>query len=718
VTASDAEERAPAAVATPAVTRRRMRATLEAVWRCWGDLLALAGAVAVTLLFYAPALGFAFLFDDTFDLTRVEGRGYWSLMTSSEGYSYFRPIPFLIWKLVRDVLGYYPEPLLHALPLAAHALNGWLLYLLLKRLGARSWALLPALLFLSYPFSYQNIAIVGVVFHPLAACGVLATLYLYLVGRTGLEGRVDASPLRARPDSGKGEASTRLLIDDENEAGTGLRDWMRTRRATRYQVGALLTAVVAYWSHESGIVLLPAIVLLEAWLMLQARSWRPSPWLAGQVVLAPLFIIQYLTVEKAPFGENPPREDLHDKALFFAQGFVYPLAAQLRWLKEQLGRAPGLLEITIVSFVLVIGLYLLAGWMRGLRGKALLWPLLVPTLAVTIAVAAAAPSMVRLSWGYVENAPRLLYVVSLGAAIFWGLLPRLDFGRRRVNLAWRVVTVPLLLGVVAQSWWFVHERNEMFAIGSAAVDDVTAIGEEYAGEKILVVNAPSWLAKHEYEYLYGHLGVQVMPSYIGLDRVIYTSSRYLSEVEADSVALDPAGDAGKYPFGPHGWYIDQQQLDQLIREGQTAFVVERFGDGFRTREAGRLLVGRAGERPDAVGELNGNISISSVRAVQHDAAVAVFVSWNVLTSFGIDALTEVQLRNAAGEVVASYLGNALYGVSAPRYWQGGDRIDDVVWFDAVPPGAYTIWVALPVNGTGTYLEPGLIEIGAIDVEAE
>src|SRR5690606_66475 len=100
----------------------------HAIW--W----ALVGSIVVVALLYGCALGFSFLFDDTFDLPRVEGRSYFSLLTSSEGYSYYRPGPFLIWKFTHDLLGYYSQPLLHALTLAAHALTGWLLYLLIARL--------------------------------------------------------------------------------------------------------------------------------------------------------------------------------------------------------------------------------------------------------------------------------------------------------------------------------------------------------------------------------------------------------------------------------------------------------------------------------------------------------------------------------------------------------------------------------------------------------
>ncbi|MEX1157427.1 MAG: hypothetical protein WEC79_00675, partial [Thermomicrobiales bacterium] len=141
--------------------------------------IALAASTLLVFALYDRALGFSFLFDDTFDLTRVEGRSYWQLLSSSEGYSYYRPIPFLIWKALRDTQGNYDQATLHALPLIAHAIAGWCLFLLLRRLGAELWAAFPALLFLTFPFHYQNIAIVGTLFHPLAGAAMLGSLVLY-----------------------------------------------------------------------------------------------------------------------------------------------------------------------------------------------------------------------------------------------------------------------------------------------------------------------------------------------------------------------------------------------------------------------------------------------------------------------------------------------------------------------------------------------------------
>ncbi len=634
----------------------RLRAALAArmVW------LTLLGSFLVVGLLYWQALGFAFLFDDTFDLPRVEGRSYLSLLTSSEGYSYYRPGPFLIWKLSHDLLGYYSAPLLHLMPLLFHALAGWLLYLLVSRLGAGHWAVLPGLLFLTYPFSYQNIAIVGVLFHPLAGAAILASLNLYLSARQSAE-----------------------------------------RRACVLYSSALAATLVALWSHESGVVVAPLIVALEALILWQRGQRRPSWWVLGHSVATLAFVIAWLTVEKTAFGETVTLGDLHPKALFFAQGFTYPLSAQIQWLDDRAGWAPGILQVLALALAFVFGAYV-----RDCRVKGDLTRLAYPVAGLTIAGVAALPSMARLSWPYVEDAPRLLYLVGIGSALFWGLLPALDFGRKRVTVVWRIATLGFLLAVVLQSWVFVDRRMEMFASGSSAVHGIVGAGERHVGRGILVMNAPSWLAQHQYEYPYGHLGVQVMPAYIGLDRVVYTSSRWNVHVDAASASLAPDVAGGRFTFGPHGAAMTAAELDGLLREGRVVYDVRREGDGFELIEIGRLAMGGGGITDQVVELEHVPVAVGRMRSVNDDNRLSLYLSWHVAGTLRGEHAVRVELVNEAGAVVDRYQGLALAGVSDPALWQPGDRIDDRFIFERPVAGTYTIRAGLGGNA---------VEIGEIVV---
>jgi hypothetical protein len=643
----------------------------------WSTWLALLGSCAVVAALYGRATTFSFFFDDTFDLTRVEGRSYWQLLSSSPGYAYYRPLPFMLWKALRQLQGRYDQATLHTLPLVAHALAGWLLYLLVKRAGAGQWAVFPALLFLTSPFAYQDVPIVGTLFHPLAGAAMLAALVLF-------------QRARSLPTS--------------------------TRGGSAWHIGALLCTLVALWSHESGVVVAPLLVGLEALTLWRARSWRPSLWLAGHLLATGLFVLTWFSVPKAPSTEHSSLHDLHSTTLFFLQGFSYPFSAQLVWLADHSPVAPGILDAGVAAFVFVLGAYALAAWRTGRRNQ-----LAVPLLGLGVGLAAAAPSMARLSYAYVQDAPRLLYLGGIGAALFWGLLPMLDFRQRALTIAWRTLTIAALCGVVAQSWIFVDLRMRMYARGTRVVNAVVAGGEDYQGQRVVFVNAPAWFAQDRYEYPYGHFGIQVMPSYIGLERVIYASSSRSAALDAASVALNPAVSGGVYAFGPHGASVTFEQLDALLRDGRELFVVAPSGDGFRVRDVGRLQPGQAEQRSDAPGSVGG-VWLSHARDVLTKEGLTVYVSWSVLAPPGVDVETVLELRDGAGQPVASYHGYALGGYSAPRLWRAGDVIDDSLLFPTPPPGAYTIWAGLQQVSEGQRLpaaggvtDAGLVQVGQIVV---
>lgn len=637
-------------------------------------VLMLGISLVISFTLYGPVLDNAFVFDDPLDLTRGEGRSYLSLLTSSEGYSYYRPLPFLFWKLSRDLLGFYDHGLLHSLPIVAHALAGWLLFLIVRRNGFGLWAIVPAVLFLTYPFSYQDVMIAGVVFHPLVTMWLLASLNLYDLGR--------------------------------RTAG---------RRSVAFHMPAIGAALLALWTHESGVVVLPLVVGMEVIHLWRRSSRRPSPWTLGYLLATVAFLATWYTVEKAPFGDEASTGDLRPKALFFLQGFSYPFSAQIQPLDERLGIAPGLLEAGLLALIVVPGAALLAARLRS-EGRVEMPAALVPAAAgLGIAVAAALPPMLRLSWEYVVDAPRLLYLVGLGAAIFWGTLPALDFGRRRLTVVWRVVTLSLIGLVIVQSWAFVERRNEMFAAGTQAVEALAASGAQHDGGRLLVVNMPSWLALDEYEYPYGHLGAQAVPVYVGLDRAIYVNSSRLAEVQVQSIEFFPEVSDGHYSFGPHGAPSDPQSIDQLLREGYSVVRIDREGDGFAAREGGRLEPGPASEPTSPVALDGVEVVVGSVRAASIDDRVALYLSWHVGTPLDPGSRVAVQLRTEDGDVVGSYEGASLLGLSSPEQWRAGDRVDDVLWFDEIPAGRYEVWAGVLGLDDTVAGNAGLVAVGRVSV---
>lgn len=635
-------------------------------------MLPLLAATAIVLAMYGRVIPLAFFFDDPIDLTRAESHGYWALLSSSDGYQYYRPIPFVVWKMLRSLQGHFDHATLHLIPLIAHTISGWLIYLLLRRFGLGLWAMVPMVLFLTAPFHYQVLPIIGPTAHVLAGMFILASLNLYAAARL-------------REHSGR----TRFV-----------------------HLSALVMTILALWSHESGVVVAPLIIGLEAVIMLRRCDRRPSLWPIAHIVAAGAFFLVWSTIDKLPSTEQTSLAEAGPKALFFLQGFTYPISAQLIWLEDHIGVSVGILRAGVAAILILLLAYWLAARRTDNRRVVVL-----PLAGMAIATVAALPSMLRLSWGYVENGPRLLYLVMIGSALFWGLLPSLELGNRHATLVWRITTIALLLGVVVQSWRFINVRIEMFESGSATIESIVQLGERYRGQRIVVANMPSWFALGRYEYRYGHFGIQVVPFYLGLDGVVYANSSQLARTDVQSVAWQPDVAGGPFSFGPHGVDTTPEQLDGLLRDGYRLVTVTARGT-YAVREIGTLTPNAATHRLDATGSIGEGIWLDSIRAARasaHPELLTTYVTWNVIAPLNDDVEAVIEVHDSANNVVFSHVGYALGGMSAPRLWQAGDKIADSIAFPMPNDGHYSVRVGMQRVETGERL-PALLPDGGVAQE--
>ncbi|HET7034483.1 MAG TPA: hypothetical protein VFI42_02270, partial [Thermomicrobiaceae bacterium] len=609
--------------------------------------LALAGSSLVTLAVYGRALGFSYFFDDAYDLTRTESFGYWQILAHPfPGYAYYRPLSFIIWKALYQLTGRYDPVLLHLLPLAAHAVAGWLLFLLLRRLTGSNWSLLPALLFLTYPFSFQAVEILGTLMHTLVTAELLAMLVLWYDGRT-----------RA--------------------------SWLHLALAS-------LLAAAALWTHEYGALAAPLLLALEGLLLFQRRIRRPSLWLLVPLVFEALYLQLWFTMDK-PGSGNFTHADVGSNAAIWLQNVAYPCSRQVAWISDQLGGDP--LTLVFVLSLAGMALAIVAYQLGGRR-----W---LPLLALAAGAAAFAPSAVSLTYEYVQNGPRLFYVVAPASAAFWGFLPALRFKRPALTLGWRVATLALLAVVVAQSVLFIQRRTVMLAYGTQMAQGIIREGARHDGGSLLILNVPAWFAPKTQEYPRGHLGVQLEPGYTGLDRLVYAGSGARTTV--DSGALDPQINSWHYNFQPHGEPLSVEAIDARLRAGEPLAVAELEPDRIAVREPGSLTAGQPApaEHQAAFSGL-WLVSASTTRDGDH---LTVVSRWYVAGSIPGDPRLRVELRDPGGKLLAERSGYALDGCSPPRLWRPGDLIEDREVF-ALPGTRGPIAARMGLVDTSGALLPG------------
>ena len=113
-------------------------------------------------------------------LSRYRGPAWF---TSSPGF-FFRPLVFIVYKLLWVILGGYFAPGFHLALVILHVANTVLLGVLASALSRRpTYGWLAALLFATFPLSHEAVAEVDALCHPLSTFWVLLALVLFERGR-------------------------------------------------------------------------------------------------------------------------------------------------------------------------------------------------------------------------------------------------------------------------------------------------------------------------------------------------------------------------------------------------------------------------------------------------------------------------------------------------------------------------------------------------------
>ena len=166
------------------VTRYVSRITRHA------SLVWLVALTIATLAVYASSLSYPFFWVDPIDIGLARDRSLLQIFTTSQGYLYYRPFAFTLWKFLAALQGEYNPFAFHLVHILTHVINVWLMFALAKRVLNQTFAAgLAALFFAWYPFSYQTVTWV-ISPQPQATLFMLLSAILYYDGRIN-DRRVD-----------------------------------------------------------------------------------------------------------------------------------------------------------------------------------------------------------------------------------------------------------------------------------------------------------------------------------------------------------------------------------------------------------------------------------------------------------------------------------------------------------------------------------------------
>lgn len=632
----------------------------------WLIVLSMLTVAAVAWLLYGRSLTFAFFNDDpSGHFAWMEGRGLLDYFVSSAEYGYYRPIVFTTLQTVVNAFGYDPR-WFHALLLALHAVNAALVWLLAYRLGRRmAYAWLAALLFATVPFSYEAVAYVASLTHPLVTFWTLTAVLLY-----------DVATQRSRS----------------------------SRRAPALYILAYLAMMLSLFSHENGLIV-PFMLVGIDWLRRPPLSLRdglrrPFIW----YFIAPaVFLLIWLGIPKTGEQRLPTLASAGRNALPFLQTLVYPLLPLLRLDAGQ----PWALLLLSGAFVLATGLLARAARAVGLWLFALAWFAL-----------SSLPAILFLTTDYLYGSPRLNYLPAVGVALLWGLpllaLARLPAGALWQKAALAGVQLALLLAIVLPPLRFIRCELDFYATASAVVRAMAARAQQApAGQDILFVNAPfffSSTAQHPdgcpNPYPWTPVGAVVLPPYARAADFVRFNGGPDRSVTAVTV---PDYAPGWATFGPQLSLaaVRAQMANPAVdpaadTAGSTAVYVFDLPSGafFALSEAWRPAAPPAA--PLAMfGE---QMALVDTAVDMAGDQVSVVLQWQVQQPVTGPVTTFVHVYDdASGALVAQHDGPPAAGFAPPLLWQPGDRLHDthaIPLAAPLPPGSYTIAAGLydPLTG--------------------
>jgi len=497
----------------------------------------MAAVATLSILLYLRALGFAFFNDDPGHLRWTANSSILLFFTHSGDYGYYRPFTFTVFKLLLGLFGSYYAPGFHALLLVLHAANAALLWLAALRIsGRQSYAWLAALAFATFPLSYEAVAYVGALFHPLLTFLALVTVLLY--------------------------------------------DRARRSSARRYLFAAHLSLAVALFTHEAG-VMVPLLLLVWEWLTQPSPSLRnliASP--VRQFFIAPaLFGTIWIAVPKS--GDHGLRgiADILRSIPPFLQAVAYPLLPFVHL-------TPGKVALLATVAIIVLGgTYIIARFARARR----LW-----AFALAWVVFTALPSLLFLDPLYVSGSPRLYYLPSVGVALLWGLA-LLALGESAVRTPARRHLVlglqaALFLAIVLPPLAYIRCELDLFTYVTQVVQSMRdGVVATPAGRETAFINLPFYIPSHlDYPvacvkpYPFVQSGVVIIPEYADV---------------RDFVAINGGPDrpvlSYSFPgYGPawptHGDNLSPDRLRLLVQNAQVYVFDLASGPLLNLSGAGRL----------------------------------------------------------------------------------------------------------------------------------
>lgn len=628
----------------------------------------------LALALYGPTLTLPFFWDDVPNFQFIFGRPITEILVASPNFPYYRPLTFVLWRILQVVFGATTTLPFHALNILALIACGWMVGLLAEALlhsedrattpigtlGVRvaptqhlvGW--LAGALMTVFPFTALVVPLVASLFH------LFVTLLI-----------VSACVCA-------------LKYEETRKVGWG--------------IAAVVLAALAPFAHESGLMAGALMALCVGFKAFQAqtrsianyaKTLRVSWLVIGLSILVNiLFLPWWRSVPKyRPEGEFAwvGWESVGQSLAFFFEGLTFPI----QFLAHPL---MGLGWSDILA-VVVLGLVALGLAALGLCNRK--WLL----FGMAYCFIAALPAIVALPFSYIIVSPRLMVVTAPGAAILWAVVA-VEISHR---LAWeRLRPVAAAGAAVAVSLvpaWHIGREVRLHQLALSPVQSLVQQLQASPNDTHLIVNATNWIAPVNLTYALGHEGVEVMPGYIPPQLMGWVHTQTLYNVEGVTFPL-VFPQLKEIYFATWGDPLDWETMATRVRAADHVSLVRYSDTKIELVDVGQLLPAQ-GEKVVSFAD---RIWLTEMNIRLDGQAVVLDLDWRVNTASGEDIFANA--LDCDGNVLGLSGGASMGGIYPIWLWQAGESIHEhrYVPLDALSPtGCYRVELGLfnPADGQRT-----------------
>jgi len=630
-------------------------------------------ALILTALLYGDALTLPLFSDDVVLIPWLESTSWRALWTAPTIYArYYRPLWFTLWRVWGGLVGGLHPLGLHLLNVVAHFVASWLVGLLviawmppsagegggLPSLSGRApLALWATVLFAVFPFSRQAIAWSGALYNPLVAAMAAGALLAYDRGRRGYGG---------------------------------------------WWIGlALLLATLAPFNYEVGMLVGPLVVAVEGvgWLQRSLakpgeiplrwyrRSWWPLAFVSSSIIVVLIWRAVRGT-GVVGFGLTYP--DLRHNVGYLVQGLIYPLAPLAQWLAAWQELDPELCLWLIALPTLALLTWSGLRWYRDVFWLGLLWFVLF-----------ALPPVVTMEADWFALAPRYLYLPAAGVSMVWtaaigGWLKPLCPSRR-------ALVAGALLVALAPAAIFVRDGIRLYRM---AGESIWSAAEAAIEERpLLLVNLPMRITPRGRVYPLGFEGVTPLPMRVTAEELVYVHTGIHGAAEAVAFGVAAVDEPPGYTYQLFGQPVGWEDLAAAARQARAVYMADYQPGRIALIEAG--AVGAVALPRDPSGEPLAHFGdrvtlLDGMCTCDGTGRVRLVAHWRVEAGLETDVTVFAHLLGPDGALVTQADGYPLLGMFPFWLWEPGEAVQDVRYFDPVPPGEYIVRLGMWELATGKH----------------